>query len=80
MRVVIDSNGAGADHVVFPVAISTVRIELVPSRKRCEYGFTVAMATVLPSLDYDGRPGKIVAGASCLTSPLSTLANRVAPV
>src|SRR5205085_1243187 len=80
VRVVTDSNGAGAKNCVFPVATSTVRMELVPSRKRLVYGLIVAMATVLPSEENEGRPGKNVRGASGFTVPVATSRVEVAPV
>ena len=80
VRVVIDSNGAGAKNSVLPVATSTVRIELVPSRKRLVYGLMVAMATVSPFAEKDGRPGKNVEGARGFTVPVATSSINVAPV
>src|SRR5882757_6218816 len=80
VRVVTDSKGAGAKNCVLPVAMSTVRMELVPSRKRLVYGLIVAIATVLPFEEKEGRPGKKVRGASGFTAPVATSRVKVAPV
>lgn len=52
----------------------------MPSRKRLVYGLMVAMATVLPFAEKDGRPGKKVNGARGFVVPVTTSAMRVAPV
>ena len=62
------------------VATSTVRMELVPSRKRLVYGLMVAMATVLPFEEKEGRPGKKVRGASGFTVAGGYFKSKVAPV
>src|SRR5689334_484789 len=79
-RVEIDSNGAGSVISDRLVPTSTVRIRLVPSRKRRLYGCSAAKLTNLPFADQLGLLGANLAGASALVLPVLTSTVDVAPV
>ena len=74
LRLLIVLKGYGSCHVVAPVVTSTVRIRLCPSRKRLEYGFHAASATILLSGPHVGRPGSNRGVRSCRISPPATSA------
>jgi hypothetical protein len=64
-----EANGIGSTQRCSPVAVSTVRIWLMPSRKRREYGLSAAIATVAPSGPQVGVPGSQAAGMSSRMAP-----------
>ncbi|MGC0386583.1 hypothetical protein [Streptomyces sp. SAI-129] len=78
-RVWIERPGTASTYLPRPVARSTSRIWLSPSRNLAEYGFTAARAMVRPSGDQVGLPGSNVAVKTRRTSPLATSAVHSAP-